>query len=72
MLDQNQQKCGICLRDARKQRNLTLEQVAVLAGVDKSTVSRAERGLQKLRPDSIVRISRALKVPPRRIVEEER
>ena len=60
------------LRKLRRQRGLTLEQVAVLAGVDKSTVSRAERGLQKLRPDSIVRISRALKVPPRRIVEEER
>ena len=30
MLDQNQQKCGICLRDVRKQRNLTLEQVAIV------------------------------------------
>ncbi len=60
------------LRKIRSQRGLTIEQVAMLAGVDQSTISRAERGLQRLRPESVVKISRALKVPPRRIVEEER
>ena len=60
------------LRKIRRQRGLTIEQVAMLAGVDQSTISRAERGLQRLRPESVVKTSRALKVPPRRIVEEER
>jgi transcriptional regulator with XRE-family HTH domain len=36
------------LREIRKERGLTLAQVAMLAGVDKATISRAERGLQKL------------------------
>ena len=58
------------LRELRRQRGLTVEQVAMLAGVDKSTISRAERGLQKLKPESVVRISKALKVPPSRIVQD--
>jgi transcriptional regulator with XRE-family HTH domain len=57
------------LRQLRRSRGLTVEQMAVLAGVDKSTISRAERGLQTLRPESVVRISKALKVSPSRIVE---
>lgn len=57
------------LRRIRKQRGLTIEHIAVLADVDKSTISRAERGLQALRPETVVRISKALKVSPSRIVE---
>jgi transcriptional regulator with XRE-family HTH domain len=57
------------LAKIRKQRGLTIEHVAVLADVDKSTISRAERGLQTLRPETVVRLSKALKVSPRRIVE---
>jgi transcriptional regulator with XRE-family HTH domain len=57
------------LRTVREERGLTIEHVAVLANVDKSTISRAERGLQTLRPATVVRISRALKVSPSRIVE---
>ncbi len=57
------------LRELRKQRGLTIEQVAVLANVSTTTISRSERGLQNLSPDSTVKISKALKVSPRRIVE---
>jgi transcriptional regulator with XRE-family HTH domain len=57
------------LRDLRKRRGLTIEQVAMLAGVHQSTISRAERGLQRLKPESVVRISRALKVSPQRVIE---
>lgn len=56
----------------RKQRGLTIEHLAMLASVHKSTISRAERGLQTLRPETVVKISRALKVSPRRVVEEDR
>jgi DNA-binding LacI/PurR family transcriptional regulator len=48
---------------------LTIEHVAILADVHKSTISRAERGLQTLRPETVVKISKALKVSPSRIVE---
>ena len=59
------------LRTLRQGRGLTIEQVAVLADVSTATISRAERGLQSLSADSIVKISRALKVSPRRILNAE-
>ena len=59
------------LKELRRERGLTIEQLAMLARVDKSTISRAERGLLNLGPATIVRISRALKVSLRRIVEDE-
>ena len=59
------------LRELRRQRGLTIEQIAVLADVSTATISRAERGLQNLSPYSVVKISKALRVSPRRIVEEE-
>ncbi len=59
------------LRQLRKQRGLTIEQVAMLAGVDKSTISRAERGLHNLSPESAVKISLALKVSIQRIVGDD-
>jgi transcriptional regulator with XRE-family HTH domain len=55
------------LRQIREERGLTLDQLGVLAGVDASTISRAERGLQGLRPETVVRLSRALKVKTGRI-----
>ena len=57
----------MALREIMKERGLTTEQVAVLGEVDKSTISRAARGLHKLRPMTVVRISKALKVSPDRI-----
>jgi transcriptional regulator with XRE-family HTH domain len=53
----------------RKQRGLSIEHVALLADVHKSTISRAERGLQTLKPETVVKLSKALKVSPSRIVE---
>ncbi len=57
------------LRQLREQRGLTIEQTAVLARVSVATISRAERGLQNLSPYSVVKISKALRVSPSRIVE---
>jgi transcriptional regulator with XRE-family HTH domain len=48
------------LRELRKQRGLTLEAVAYLAGVDQATVSRLERGLVKPTPETTVRLARGL------------
>ena len=60
------------LRELRRQRGLTIEQAAMLADVSTATISRAERGLQNLSPYSVVKISKALKVSPDRIVEADR
>ncbi len=52
------------LRALRVSRGLTLEQVAVLAQIDKAAISRYERGLTGLGPWAIVNLSKALKVSP--------
>jgi transcriptional regulator with XRE-family HTH domain len=57
------------LRQIRKARGLSIEHVALIAGVHKSTVSRAERGLQMLQPRTVVRLSKALGVSPSRITD---
>ena len=55
------------LRELRQARGLTVDQVALLAGVNKATISRYERGLHELRPWAIVNLSKALKVSVKRI-----
>lgn len=59
------------LKELRRARGLSIEHIAVLAGVHKSTISRAERGLQRLQPQTVVRLSRALGVSPSRIADSE-
>jgi transcriptional regulator with XRE-family HTH domain len=55
------------LREFRKERSLSLEAVSVLAGIDIATLSRVERGLQRPRPDTVVRLARGLGVAARRM-----
>lgn len=59
------------LKKIRKDRGLTLEAIGFLAGVDGATVSRIENGVTKPRPDTAVRIARALGVSVKRIAGEE-
>jgi transcriptional regulator with XRE-family HTH domain len=59
------------LRELRKARGLSIEHIALIAGVHKSTISRAERGVHRLSPTSVVRISKALKVSPSVITAPE-
>jgi transcriptional regulator with XRE-family HTH domain len=49
------------------QRGLSLEELAVLANVHKSTVSRIERGLVEPGPETVVAIARALGVSAARM-----
>ena len=51
------------LRRIRKQRGLTVEQLAVMAGHGSATVYRAERGQQKPTDDTLVALAAALDVP---------
>jgi transcriptional regulator with XRE-family HTH domain len=55
------------LRTLRQERGLTLEAVTVLGGPDPATVSRVERGLVQPRPETIVRLARALGMSARRM-----
>lgn len=57
------------LRELRRERGLTLEAIAFLAGddVDIATISRIERGLVTPRPDTVVKLARALGVSVKRM-----
>jgi transcriptional regulator with XRE-family HTH domain len=55
------------LRELRATRQLTLEAVRVLAGVDIGTISRLERGLTEARADTIVKLARGLGISARRM-----
>lgn len=48
------------LREVRKRNRLTLEGLAFLSEVDIGTISRIERGLVNPRPDTVVKLARAL------------
>ena len=57
------------LRELRTQRGLTLEAVSVLAGedVDIATISRIERGLVTPKPETVVKLARALGISAKRM-----
>ena len=55
------------LRVLRQERGLTVDQVAHLAGTTKGTVSKFERGLERLPRQAVVDLSKALKVPVEKI-----
>lgn len=59
------------LREVRTKRNLTLEQVAYLAGCDPATISRWERGITTPQPNLVAKVSQALDVSPRRLMADE-
>jgi len=59
------------LDEAEARERLTLDQLAVLAGVDKSTISGVTRRLETLRPAALMRLQ-ALRVPPNRLTDTAR
>jgi transcriptional regulator with XRE-family HTH domain len=48
------------LKTARKRKRLTLEQLALLAGIDHSTISRMERGKTQPMYDTVKKLEKAL------------
>lgn len=56
------------LKDLRRQRVMTIEQLAAIAGVSKNTISKAERG-GSVYPSSIHKIASALAVEPSELVK---
>ncbi len=55
------------LKELRRQRVMTIEQLAAKAGVSKNTVSKAERG-GSVYPSSVHKIAAALEVSPSKLV----
>ena len=53
---------GRALRDARRRRRLTQQQLADLAGVTQPTVSNVERGVSRVSLTTLLRILAALKL----------
>lgn len=55
------------LREVRKARGLAMDAVAMLAGVDTSTVSRIETGKQAASNETVVRLAMAFGISARRM-----
>lgn len=60
---------GKNLRTARKERKLTQEEVADRSGVQAAEISRIEAGKRDPQVSTLLRIARALEVPPGRLLE---
>jgi transcriptional regulator with XRE-family HTH domain len=65
-----QAQFGATVRRLRVAAGLTQEQLGALCGMDLSAVSRLERGNRNPRLDTLVRIARALEVPPATLLED--
>jgi transcriptional regulator with XRE-family HTH domain len=59
------------LRELRRRRVLTLEELAQKAGVGRNTVWRLEHGMMGAQPRTIRKLARALDVDPEELVKTE-
>jgi transcriptional regulator with XRE-family HTH domain len=55
------------LRDLLRERGLTFDAAAVLAGVETSTISRWVNGQMGAKPENIVRLARGLGISAKRL-----
>ncbi len=59
------------LRELRRRRVLTLEELAQKAGVGRNTVWRLEHGVMGAQPRTIRKLAKALDVEPEELVKTE-
>jgi transcriptional regulator with XRE-family HTH domain len=59
------------LRELRRRRVLTLEELAEKAGVGRNTIWRLEHGLMGAQPRTIRKLAKALDVEPEELVKTE-
>jgi transcriptional regulator with XRE-family HTH domain len=59
------------LRELRRRRVLTLEELAQKAGVGRNTVWRLEHGMMGAQPRTIRKLAKALDVEPEELVKAE-
>jgi plasmid maintenance system antidote protein VapI len=57
----------VTLKDLLAQRGLRYDAAALLGGVDKAEISRIANGRMRAKPETIVRLARALGVSARRM-----
>lgn len=55
-------------KELRQDRGLTIEAVALIAGVDKATISRIERGLSSAQSGTVVKLAKGLGLSVGRLV----
>jgi transcriptional regulator with XRE-family HTH domain len=60
------------MREARKAKKLTVVKLAILVGLDPSSISRIERGLHGVTPQTAKRIGEVLGIDPAEIIFMER
>jgi len=60
---------GTNLREARKRLKLTQEEVAARSGVHATEVSRIEAGKRDPQVSTLLRLAKAVEVPPGRLLE---
>ena len=56
-------KIGQVIREIRKEKGATLEEVALTAGTDPGNLSKVERNLQQPTPDMLEQVAKALGLP---------
>jgi transcriptional regulator with XRE-family HTH domain len=56
------------LREYRRRRGWSLEQLSYIAGIHEGSLSKIERGLEDPRRDTVVRLARAFNVSVARMV----
>jgi transcriptional regulator with XRE-family HTH domain len=65
-----QEQFGEALRRAREAAGMSQQEVGNLCDMDPTAVSRLERGQRNPRLDTIVRLARAVRVPPAKLLED--
>jgi len=60
------------IKAARKAKGLTILEVATLIGVTPGTISRVERGLQGMRPETAKRLAAVLGLDPAEVIFADR
>lgn len=63
------QKFGIILKEKRKEKGLTQEELADLAGIHRTYVAGIEGGYRNPSLKNIIRIAKALKLAPKTLFE---
>jgi transcriptional regulator with XRE-family HTH domain len=59
------------LKRLRRERVLTIRELADEAGVSKTTISNIENGQREAYPSTIRKLARALEVPPSELVHQD-
>lgn len=62
---------GVMIKQTRKERNLTQEQLGELVGVNKSEISKLERNARNMTIGTILKIFKAMKANVKFVVELE-